>query len=70
MPGKTRDEISSRAGPAPSVGKPVAVRFRAEFASADWGEDAMVEAVQDYWVIVAGIVVLVVAFVVWLAAGR
>jgi len=30
----------------------------------------MVEAVQDYWVIVAGIVVLVVAFVVWLAARR
>jgi hypothetical protein len=30
----------------------------------------MVEAVQDHWVIVAGIVVLVVAFVVWLAAGR
>jgi hypothetical protein len=30
----------------------------------------MVEAVQDYWVIVAGIVVRVVAFAVWLAAGR
>jgi hypothetical protein len=30
----------------------------------------MVEAVQDYWVIVAGIVVLVVAFAVWLAARR
>jgi hypothetical protein len=30
----------------------------------------MVEAVQDYWVIVAGIVVLAVAFVVWLAARR
>jgi hypothetical protein len=29
----------------------------------------MVEAVQDHWVIVAGIVVLVVAFVVWLATG-
>jgi hypothetical protein len=30
----------------------------------------MIEAVQDYWVIVAGIVVLAVAFVVWLAARR
>lgn len=30
----------------------------------------MVEAVQDYWVIVAGIVVLVVALAIWLAAGR
>jgi hypothetical protein len=29
----------------------------------------MVEAIHDYWVIVAGIVVLVAAFVVWLAAG-
>jgi hypothetical protein len=39
-------------------------------AGADWGEYAMVEAVQDYWVIVAGLVVLVVTFVVWLAARR
>ncbi len=30
----------------------------------------MVDAVQDFWVIVAGIVVLVVAFAVWLVAGR
>jgi len=30
----------------------------------------MVDAVQDYWVIVTGIVVLVVAVAVWLAAGR
>ncbi len=30
----------------------------------------MVEAVQDYWVIVAGIVVAILAFAVWLAARR
>jgi hypothetical protein len=30
----------------------------------------MVEAVRDHWVIVAGIVVLVVTFAVWLGIGR
>jgi hypothetical protein len=30
----------------------------------------MVEAIRDQWVIVAGVVVLVAAFVVWLYTGR
>jgi len=30
----------------------------------------MVEAIRDQWVIVAGVVVFVAAFVVWLYTGR